>query len=1133
MESREQSGSSSFWGRASAPTFVVLSAAIFAGALYKSKYDSPRPTANALEWDPAPRTERVEGLLTQDPADLAYRHFAGIYAEREAQVSKLKTRLDTHERCGVSLCVHVLGQRIEYVLANSRESSSRLLVLFESLRTGAYAEDREARVRARYATAAALTSMQFRATDPTHLSLLDWRPEWDANFGTDLAVGPKHPVVVPYEWYTRVEAPKANQYGDALVVWIDEGAADGRQASLVASLVSAILSSLNTAGSSSRLDFRWVGPTTSTALVELIEEVTDDDKWPSHLRDLLRHSRIEVFSPYATAPEEHFPGLSKLVPGNATGLEITRTIRTDDMLARLLVYELVQRVPALMTLNRREELPEWSQKVASLLGKLRFIKQSDEIIPIALIAEQDSTYGRAWAQNVSNAIAALKTAEPNKAERYPRLNQVVLKVFPFFSHMDGKMPLLAPEPSSGATSAKSDDNDYPIHAQQVDYLRRLEDELSAGEQPFAAIGVFGTDTYDKLMILEALRPKFPGATFFTTDLDARFLHPRHNAYTGNLVVASHFGLRDDSVGPVGLRDDSDGPGDAGTTYVLPEFRDSYQTAVFHSVRHLTQPSSKLASVQPRMYEIGRTEAVELNVRIEDTDVDESSPSSAPVGQAIPKPIAGRPPLIARIALTLIDWLPGTGVHAAGGDEDRKKEDREKNLQSRNDSVSALIGSCLILWVIGALATRPRNSADYGTPRRRPVLTFLLFVGVTVGLCMWIVDGVYDAADGYGDEPVYAAEPMDVTQGVSVWPTVLMRVAMTVFALFSLVSIQRKLRRAHLGIGEEFGLLPDSRLAGCKERLFDSVRESSGNRRGHRVPVWATEFLGWCGSVLKRHAVALAVLARRPVANPHPVPVADLWNRLEGWLRFRPVTFTRYFAYALIIYFILGAYFRLAEPAPSPARGPYAFILDRATLFANLISYFALIGAVIEATFVAARLVAQVVDPKATALTGSGVRSDLPVACHEHLDRRSRLLLARAITQQVETLMYLPAVVFGVMILSRASIFDSWSWPPVLIVVLVLIFVLLFLCVWSMRRVAKSAKQDTLEFLYGERVVHAAEDAVMRPLGWVVVEIESLRGGAFSPLLENPFVRAALLPLAAFGTTLAIEREFFMTVLANF
>ena len=48
---------------------------------------------------------------------------------------------------------------------------------------------------------------------------------------------------------------------------------------------------------------------------------------------------------------------------------------------------------------------------------------------------------------------------------------------------------------------------------------------------FKAIGVLGSDVYDKLLILQALKQNFPHAIFFTTDLDARLFPPREIQWT--------------------------------------------------------------------------------------------------------------------------------------------------------------------------------------------------------------------------------------------------------------------------------------------------------------------------------------------------------------------------------------------------------------------------------------------------------------------------------------------------------------------------------------------------------------------------------------------------------------------------
>src|SRR5215510_11164305 len=153
----------------------------------------------------------------------------------------------------------------------------------------------------------------------------------------------------------------------------------------------------------------------------------------------------------------------------------------------------------------------------------------------------------------------------------------------------------------------------PEHAEgrsQYDYLRRLGDEiarLDGDDRQFAnhgvkAIGIVGSDVYDKLLILQALRSRFKDKIFFTTDLDARYLHGDQKEWARNLVVASNFDL---ALHP------------ALQQSTLP-FRDGYQTATYLSVlmalegKPLDYWNRKLKDwLRPQIFEIGRTGAVHL------------------------------------------------------------------------------------------------------------------------------------------------------------------------------------------------------------------------------------------------------------------------------------------------------------------------------------------------------------------------------------------------------------------------------------------------------------------------------------------------------------------------------------------
>ncbi|MCA9420172.1 MAG: hypothetical protein KC592_04080, partial [Nitrospira sp.] len=209
-------------------------------------------------------------------------------------------------------------------------------------------------------------------------------------------------------------------------------------------------------------------------------------------------------------------------------------------------------------------------------------------------------------------------------KRKPKnLAKLGIKQYAYLRGLDGELPQgissKTSNASQGSTSAKgilgkekdiSSDIKRPEGATQIDYVRRLtsriEGEMGEGGKPVKAIGVLGSDVYDKLLILQALRPRFPNAIFFTTDLDARFLHPSQKDWTRNLLVASHYGLA--------LHKNLQG--------MVAPFREGYQTAVFRSVlQALCSQTGKTLCGFPqlgygekeiRVFELGVTMPVDLS-----------------------------------------------------------------------------------------------------------------------------------------------------------------------------------------------------------------------------------------------------------------------------------------------------------------------------------------------------------------------------------------------------------------------------------------------------------------------------------------------------------------------------------------
>jgi hypothetical protein len=244
---------------------------------------------------------------------------------------------------------------------------------------------------------------------------------------------------------------------------------------------------------------------------------------------------------------------------------------------------------------------------------------------IALLSEWDSLYSRSF------AVRLEKEARCNDGK-----HEIAVEKYEYLRGLDG-MTLDAGSKqtkpgddktrasdkvgdSQGAGPAKVPPIEWPEGRDQRDYLRRLIEQRLAGNDPrrpdsgLQAIGIVGYDVHDKLVLAQALRDAFADRMIFTTDLDARLLHPSMMPYTRNIVVASSLPLAFD---------------DPDLQCRIPPFRDSYQTAMFLAARlaatedHVQghgclgmrgdELRERIAEeiTKVRLYEIGRDGLVEL------------------------------------------------------------------------------------------------------------------------------------------------------------------------------------------------------------------------------------------------------------------------------------------------------------------------------------------------------------------------------------------------------------------------------------------------------------------------------------------------------------------------------------------
>ncbi|GAB1722980.1 MAG: hypothetical protein GDA65_13345 [Nitrospira sp. CR1.1] len=698
---------------------ALLLAAVSSLIIYQSPIKTSRPIDKEAEKSASVVRDRVQSRLWQDPFEAVASHI------QKEKADKGDGGHGHHASPGL-----VDGAQVTKGLF-------RFHLMPVCVDGSPYASGVESRLRDRYALVSALGAAGYLPESGESIRYFEWKSSAGVS------------TVVPAEWFVpgpRLsqldQASKPNERGphDApaiLVLWLKEQDLGSQPLHALTTLVRYLNEQLNAIPSA----YRVLGPRTSGSLSAMLGELKprfvagasvapsaaapEPVVWPVL-------SGAEFYSSWATAADPVLLGESAIQQTDrpveerfaASGLTLIRTIGTDDALANELVLELQRRKIDLTTPSKTPH--------------------------IALISEWDTLYGRSLPRTFVAVARRLAEAAEKKAEAAEKpvltlaqhLDTLHDEQYPEWVHrysylagLDGELPPKDNGKDAGGAKGKPGDkgggaeavvSETPVGRSQLDYLRRLVEQLKREEitsdGEFKAIGVLGSDVYDKLMLLQALRKDFPHALFFTTDLDSRLTHPSQLPWTRNLVVASHFGLELDPR----------------LQTPIPPFRDSYQTALFFSVLRAVgaleavaeTPALKLSTgamfsgeVMPRLYEVGRHGAVDL------------SPD--------PIPAAGAPPSI---------HLPRSDVDPSTGG---------LRLPSAR-TIGLLLSAAALMFLCAILI----NSEIWALCRGRALAGLLAMPALLGVMVVALLAGA--RLDGTG------GEPFTFTDGISVWPTASLR-----------------------------------------------------------------------------------------------------------------------------------------------------------------------------------------------------------------------------------------------------------------------------------------------------------------------------------------------------------------------
>ena len=284
---------------------------------------------------------------------------------------------------------------------------------------------------------------------------------------------------------------------------------------------------------------------------------------------------------------------------------LKRPVVTDNKLVKALVKELKLRIPQLSVPNGSKD-PR-----------------------IVIFTESNTKYGREMVLQLEKKLKKL-----TKSARQP-------EVYTYLSGLDGLSNDLRSNVASntanpGLEASGTPSSETTFGTSQFDYLRRTARWLRGktsrnSSEHISAVGVLGTDIYDKMVVLQAIRQELPSAIFFTTDLDALYLSTETELArsTRNLVIASGDGLDLEEIetsqvtkaspaataSPATVTTKHPGP------WKLPPMRDSYQSMLVREVQRIlaskdsdkcTNPPKNPPKKFARVYEITSGKYVCLN-----------------------------------------------------------------------------------------------------------------------------------------------------------------------------------------------------------------------------------------------------------------------------------------------------------------------------------------------------------------------------------------------------------------------------------------------------------------------------------------------------------------------------------------
>jgi hypothetical protein len=1060
------------------PELLLLITVVTGGVwLYEGPLKSSRPVQSEESRRSAALVDtRVDARLWQDPFEAVDTH---IKLEGSAEKGRANKDPAAH--------THSLGH-VTAELADSSSPSNHVEVLVVLANGSPYAEDRESRLRQRFAVLSGLERAGYTPADSEHIRFFHWPEEelcqgrssdqqgkaslqvhWSGsteNVKTSISVSPKNScspahdqaakheywrqTPVPVEWY-RSEETKSN----VLVLWIKDQDLGNQPTESLRTIqrmtITAFIPRRSTAS------FKVIGPRFSGTLQRMTP--SDTILWNQYivlyLTARINNDLLTIYSPWSTTPAQYYligvdpyrpppfysvPDANSLLRERFAGsnIEFIRTIRTDELLIDQLFNELERR------------------------GVTLECEHKNTCRHIAVISEWDTLYGRTLP-----GLVRKKIADGNN-DKFIGFHQ-----YSYLRGLDGEIPQAKSknnsEPSSGDTTPSIlspkdrrqdiDRMERPEGRSQLDYIRQLTQLIHEKEENFRAdcglrkmncpgfraIGVLGSDVYDKLLILQALKNSFPHVIFFTTDLDARLFHPNELAWTRNLVVASHFDLM--------LHTPLQG--------TIPPFRDTYQTATFFTILRALDVLKESASLQ-KQSSIGNNTPLTLQPYEKAPQTFEPVPRTKlhEIGRNGPVDIS----MDIDLSLTAQHIEPINPIRLPPPNEDEARE-----------SVFWVIPGLLVVFVLLIpISVTICRWADTPLTIKAVGKGILVFLGLLIAACYWLIP--YLVSDLYG------GEPFSLFDGVSIWPSQILRTTVIALALPALWLIYHFRRRAC----EEMETLFPKHLPRQTPHGPSSLTKFFTQWQQMSIYGWATD-------------------EERP-SKEEPCAVWKQYReRLHGvW------TSSRVALWSLIFWVVGRIVLEITGMPSTPFRGQVADQVNSLLLPLAVLGMIAVIFLVLDITRLTSVFVEKLIPKELGQLLANELTTRLRIIAH--------------LTKHIDTFIYYPAGLIALMLMARSDYIDNWDFPIGLIIVVGLsasyVIVSAFQLRWASER-ARRRVLDELSFLKWNKEKRGKNEDE-KEIQQTIDEVKELTQGAFMPLTQLPVFRIVTLPTGFYALFTLIE-----------